>query len=117
MHMHTHMLCMCMSYTCAHPARRLDCLSDEHRLMTAYAGLMVAVWPFGVPLFYVALMWRNRKTLQERRLKSQLASRVDQVKVVMESASRSVSRSASRATLRKQASASSLEAQAQALRR
>ena len=44
-----------------------------------YAALMVAVWPFGVPLFYIGLMWTDRKTLQQRRLKGQYNSRVDQV--------------------------------------
>jgi len=96
---------------------RLDCLSEEHTLMTGYAALMVAVWPFGVPLFYIGLMWTDRKTLQQRRLKSQYNSRVDQVRVVVRSASASACRSATKATLKRQDTASSLEAQAQALRR
>ena len=37
--------------------------SVEHAAMRLYAGLMVAVWPLGVPLGVAVMFWRNRKEL------------------------------------------------------
>ena len=37
--------------------------SDAHFYARIYAGFMVAVWPFGVPLYMVIRFWRNRRSL------------------------------------------------------
>jgi hypothetical protein len=37
--------------------------SDAHVNARIYAGFMVAVWPFGVPLYMVIRFWRNRRGL------------------------------------------------------
>jgi len=36
------------------------CGTPAHNLARAYAGLMVALYPIGVPLLYFVLLWRNR---------------------------------------------------------
>ena len=37
--------------------------SDAHFYARIYAGFMIAVWPFGVPLYMVIRFWRNRRAL------------------------------------------------------
>ena len=42
----------------------LDCQSDQHTFFEAYAGLMVCVYPIGVPTMYFFLLFRTRQQLK-----------------------------------------------------
>jgi hypothetical protein len=46
----------------------LSCSSDRYRFGVIYAKCMIAVYPVGVPLFYLAVLWWNKdKILQYHR--------------------------------------------------
>lgn len=42
---------------------RILCTGHKHRALQAYAGIMIAVYPIGIPLFYTALLYRLRRVL------------------------------------------------------
>lgn len=41
----------------------LECTTVTHRAFMVYAGLMIAVYPVGIPLLYAALLYTNRSHL------------------------------------------------------
>jgi hypothetical protein len=41
----------------------LDCLSSQYSIFSVYAGLMIVVYPVGIPLLYFFLLFRKRKLL------------------------------------------------------
>lgn len=43
----------------------LECYDVRHRAYMALAGVMVAVYPVGIPLFYVFLLYRGRHTITD----------------------------------------------------
>ena len=43
---------------------RISCSSSRHRAMQVYAGLMVFVYPVGIPLVYAALLFWGRDALK-----------------------------------------------------
>ena len=43
--------------------KSVECHGARHRRWGPYAGLMIAVYPLGVPLLYLALLWRERARL------------------------------------------------------
>ena len=47
----------------------IDCDSEGHKFYEAYAGLMILIYPVGIPLMYFILLYRRRDELdpgQER---------------------------------------------------
>lgn len=44
---------------------RIECDSHKHRALQYYAGLMVLVYPVGIPLFYSVLLFRHRRVLRD----------------------------------------------------
>lgn len=46
---------------------RIECDSFRHSVFEIYAGLMVFVYPIGIPLFYAILLCRESNTLMEGR--------------------------------------------------
>ena len=42
----------------------LQCDSDEHHMTRNVASLLILVWPVGVPLLYLLLLWYNREGLR-----------------------------------------------------
>lgn len=47
----------------------LECYTAKHKIIMAYAGIMIVVYPFGIPFFYALILYRHRGTLKsvERR--------------------------------------------------
>lgn len=43
----------------------IDCDSPEHGFFKIYAGVMIAVYPLGIPAFYTFLLVRNRALLKD----------------------------------------------------
>ncbi|CAN0353583.1 unnamed protein product [Ectocarpus sp. 6 AP-2014] len=43
---------------------RIECDSLEHRAFQVFAGVMILVYPVGIPLFYAHLLYKNRGVLQ-----------------------------------------------------
>lgn len=43
---------------------RISCSSSKHRAMQVYAGLMIFVYPVGIPLVYAALLFWGRDALK-----------------------------------------------------
>lgn len=41
----------------------LSCETDEHRKYVIYAAVMVFVYPLGIPLFYLYLLWSNLRAI------------------------------------------------------
>ena len=41
----------------------IDCDSDEHALFEAYAGVMILIYPVGIPLMYFVLLFSKRAML------------------------------------------------------
>ena len=35
----------------------IDCNDPTHKLMQVYAGIMIAIWPLGVPMLYMGAFW------------------------------------------------------------
>lgn len=46
---------------------RIQCDSPRHKALQVYAGLMIVVYPIGIPLFYIFLLFREHKTLVKGR--------------------------------------------------
>ncbi|CAM9106040.1 unnamed protein product, partial [Hapterophycus canaliculatus] len=44
----------------------LSCDSNEHRFFRIYAGIMIVVYPVGIPLLYAFILWKNRHSLNPR---------------------------------------------------
>lgn len=42
----------------------LECYTTTHKIFMAYAGVMVAVFPLGIPLCYAFVLYRNRASLK-----------------------------------------------------
>lgn len=43
----------------------IDCRSTKHRALKVFAGIMVLLYPVGIPLFYTVLLHRTREVLQD----------------------------------------------------
>lgn len=43
---------------------RIECDSSKHRAFQVFAGIMILVYPVGVPLFYGYLLYNNRRLLK-----------------------------------------------------
>ncbi|CAM9126201.1 unnamed protein product [Ectocarpus sp. 6 AP-2014] len=43
---------------------RIECDSSEHQAFEVYAGIMILVYPVGIPLFYAYLLYKNRRVLK-----------------------------------------------------
>ena len=41
----------------------ISCEADKHTTYKAYAAVMIAVYPIGIPLLYSVLLWRHRHSL------------------------------------------------------
>ena len=48
---------------------RIECDSPEHRAFQVYAGIMILVYPVGIPLFYSYLLYRNRRVLMDKAIR------------------------------------------------
>lgn len=44
---------------------RIECDSVQHRNYQIYAGVMIAIYPVGIPLFYAYLLFRHREVLED----------------------------------------------------
>ena len=44
---------------------RIMCTDAKHRALQAYATVMIAVYPVGIPLFYAVLLFRYRRVLSD----------------------------------------------------
>ncbi|CAM9217775.1 unnamed protein product, partial [Laminaria digitata] len=44
----------------------LSCRTDLHMFFQVYAGLMIAVYPVGIPALYATILWKNRDLLNPR---------------------------------------------------
>lgn len=42
---------------------RIECDSSKHRAFQIYAGIMIFLYPVGIPLFYASLLYKNRQVL------------------------------------------------------
>jgi len=49
----------------------LDCQSPEHTFYKTFAGLMVCVYPVGIPLMYFILLFRTRQQLKAGQVKKE----------------------------------------------
>lgn len=45
---------------------RIDCNSSKHKAFEFFAGIMVLVYPVGIPAFYAYLLYTNRQILQNK---------------------------------------------------
>ena len=45
---------------------RIECDSSEHQAFQVFAGIMILVYPVGIPLFYGYLLYKNRRALKSR---------------------------------------------------
>ena len=43
----------------------IECDSDKHRALQIYAGLMVILYPVGIPALYAGLLFSNRRVLRD----------------------------------------------------
>eukprot|EP00966_Prymnesium_polylepis_P078051 1809271-Prymnesium_polylepis.1 len=66
-------LCDAIDYDDANTTRRylhddlvLSCDSEDYDAMERSAGLLIFVWPLGVPVLYSALLWATRDALRAR---------------------------------------------------
>ncbi len=41
----------------------LSCSSDRYRFGVIYAKCMIAVYPVGIPVFYLTVLWWNKKRI------------------------------------------------------
>lgn len=41
----------------------VDCDSPRYRAYVGFAGIMIFIYPIGIPLMYAALVWQHKKTL------------------------------------------------------
>lgn len=48
---------------------RIECDSSKHRALQVYAGLMIVVYPLGIPAFYAFLLYRDRSVLMKSESK------------------------------------------------
>ncbi|CAB1103690.1 unnamed protein product [Ectocarpus sp. CCAP 1310/34] len=44
----------------------LSCKTDKHMYFRIYAGIMILVYPIGIPLLYAFILWINRESLNPR---------------------------------------------------
>ncbi|CAN0066944.1 unnamed protein product [Ectocarpus sp. 4 AP-2014] len=44
----------------------LSCKTDKHMYYRIYAGIMIVVYPIGIPLLYAFILWINRESLNPR---------------------------------------------------
>ncbi|CAM9458195.1 unnamed protein product [Ectocarpus sp. 8 AP-2014] len=42
---------------------RIECDSPKHRAFQFYAGIMMLVYPIGIPFFYTSVLYKNRRVL------------------------------------------------------
>ena len=45
----------------------IDCDSDKHRALQIYAGLMIILYPLGIPALYAGLLFSNRRVLGDEK--------------------------------------------------
>lgn len=45
---------------------RIDCSSSKHLAFEFFAGIMILVYPVGIPAFYAYLLYKNRQILQNK---------------------------------------------------
>ncbi|CAN0591359.1 unnamed protein product, partial [Laminaria digitata] len=43
----------------------LECYTPQHTMFRVYAGVMGVVYPFGIPAYYMAVLYRNRAALKD----------------------------------------------------
>lgn len=43
---------------------RIECDSSKHQVVQVFAGIMIFVYPVGIPLFYAYLLYKNRRVLE-----------------------------------------------------
>ena len=46
---------------------RIKCTDAKHRLLQAYAAVMIAVYPVGIPFLYAVILFRYRRVLSDDR--------------------------------------------------
>lgn len=56
---------------------RLECTTPEHRSYQGYAGIMIAVYPVGIPLYLAFWLFRHRHALRGRGIPDPAASPSD----------------------------------------
>ncbi|CAM9433669.1 unnamed protein product, partial [Laminaria digitata] len=44
----------------------LECYTPKHKVFMAYASVMVAVFPLGIPVCYTVVLYRNRSSFKDR---------------------------------------------------
>ena len=45
----------------------IECDSDKHRALQIYAGLMIILYPVGIPALYAGLLFSNRRILKDEK--------------------------------------------------
>ena len=45
----------------------IECDSDKHRALQIYAGLMIMLYPVGIPALYAGLLFSNRRVLRDEK--------------------------------------------------
>ena len=45
----------------------IDCDSDKHRVLQIYAGIMIVLYPLGIPALYAGLLFSNRHVLRDEK--------------------------------------------------
>jgi hypothetical protein len=52
----------------------INCSSERYLLYQIYAGVMIFVFPFGIPMMYTTLLWKYRKEFSDSKWKSSVPS-------------------------------------------
>eukprot|EP00904_Undaria_pinnatifida_P008213 jgi/Undpi1/4521/HiC_scaffold_18.g07875.m1 len=52
----------------------IECSTAKHKALKVYAGLMILIYPIGIPVFYGTILFNNREVLQRRRNRSEKLS-------------------------------------------
>jgi len=58
----------------------VDCDSDEHKQYELFAWAMIAVYPVGIPLLYLAMLWRRSAEINEKFDVATVGERIDKLK-------------------------------------
>ena len=49
----------------------IDCDSDKHKALQIYAGLMIILYPVGIPALYAGLLFSNRRVLRDEKIREE----------------------------------------------
>ena len=53
----------------------IECDSDKHRALQIYAGLMIILYPVGIPALYAGLLFSNRRVMRDEKSREEYFAR------------------------------------------